>query len=135
LKNRLIFHGTMPKTRLKLPPLKSVTGESLGERLARLRKERGLTQSELAKRIGIIQGLVTNYETDRLRMHHEMVIRFAQALDVSSDELLGIKAKTNNDGPLSLKVVRRLTRIELLPIHQQRILFQTIDAFLKGAKV
>lgn len=124
----------MPKSRLKLPPLKSTTGESLGERLARLRKERGLTQTALAEKIGIIQGLITNYERDRLRMHHEMVIRFAQALGVSADELLGLSSEREVSGKLSLKVVRRLSAIESLPDHKQRALLQTIDAFLKAER-
>ena len=59
---------TMPKrSKLKLPPLRLSTDETAGQRLARLRKERGLTQVELAAKVGIIQGLVTNYERDRLR--------------------------------------------------------------------
>lgn len=36
------------KSRLKLPPLKFGEDESLGERIARLRKERSITQQELA---------------------------------------------------------------------------------------
>lgn len=123
----------MPKSRLKLPPVKNSTGETFGERLARLRKERGLTQTALAERIGIIQGLVTNYETDRLRMHPEMVLRFAEALEISTDELLGAKARPLTDGPLSLKVVRRLSKIEALPEQKQRAVLQAIDTLLKGA--
>lgn len=123
----------MPKSRLKLPPVKNATGETFGERLSRLRKERSLTQKALAQRIGIIQGLVTNYETDRLRMHPEMVLRFAQALEISTDELLGAKATPPlSEGRLSLKVVRRLSKIESLPARKQQALLQTIDAFLKA---
>ena len=40
--------------------------ESIGRRLARIRKERGLTQIELAEKIGIIQSLVSSYENDVL---------------------------------------------------------------------
>lgn len=133
MRNRLIFFGTMPKKRLKLPPIELATTETFGERLARLRKERSFTQTALAEKIGIIQSLVTDYERDRLRMHPEMVCRFAYALDVSADELLGLKtSRTLGDGKLSLKVVRRLTKIESLPDHKQRVLLQTIDAFLRG---
>ena len=131
---------TMPKrSKLKLPPLRLSTDETAGQRLARLRKERGLTQVELAAKVGIIQGLVTNYERDRLRMHAEMVARFAVALGVSADELLGLKssrsaAVVHTSSGLSLKIVRRLAKIEQLPAAKQKALLQTLDLFLEGAE-
>src|SRR5207247_2491036 len=36
--------------------------ETVGQRLARLRRERGLTQVELAERLGIAQPIVSDYE-------------------------------------------------------------------------
>ena len=124
----------MPKkSRLKLPPL-DLGDESLGERLARIRKARGLTQTELAERIGIIQTLVSDYEVGNLRLSAEMAMRFAQALNASLDELLGLKASKKANGELSLKLVRRLKGIEQLPPTKQKALLQMIDAVLKGAE-
>lgn len=123
----------MPKSKLNLPPLKLATDETFGQRLARLRKERGWTQVELAEKVGIIQGLVTNYERGKLRMHPEMVVRFALALGVSGDELLGIPSKKSSQprARLSLKLVRRLQKIEKLPGTKQKVLLHTIDVFLR----
>ncbi len=123
----------MPTSRFTLPPLKHVKG-SFGNRLAHIRKERGLSQTELASRIGIIQALISDYERDRRRVHGEMITRIAHALHVSTDELLGVKpVKTNGVERLSLKLTRRLKGIEQLPPGQQRVLLKTIDQFLKGA--
>jgi len=62
----------MPKKRtVELPPI-SFGNETLGQRLARLRKEHGFTQVQLAEQIGIIQTLVSDYETDRLKLSAEM---------------------------------------------------------------
>ena len=55
---------------MELPPL-DYGNEPVGQRLARLRKERGFTQVDLAQKIGIIQSLVSDYETDRLRLTAE----------------------------------------------------------------
>jgi transcriptional regulator with XRE-family HTH domain len=108
--------------------------EPFGQRLARFRKERGYTQVELAAKMGLTQALVTDYERSRLRMHAEMVIRFSQALDVSTDELLGVKATQAKDkAKVSLKIVRRLQRIERLPFAQQKTLLKSIDMLLNGA--
>lgn len=121
------------KSKLILPPLN--TGkESFGHRLAKIRKSKGLTQVELAEKIGIIQVLISDYERDKLRPYHDMVARFALALGVSADELLGIKpSKFKGNGP-SLKITQRLKKIEDLPPAQQKTLLKTIDTFIKAAQ-
>lgn len=119
------------KSTLKLPPLK-LGQESLGERLARLRKQKGFTQVELAEKMGIIQSLVSDYERDRLRPHPEMIVRFAIALAVTSDEILGLaKApSTSNGASKNRRLARRLHQIDKLPKRDQEALLRTIDAFL-----
>jgi transcriptional regulator with XRE-family HTH domain len=108
--------------------------ESFGQRLARLRKERCFTQVEIAERVGIIQALVSDYELDKLRLNAEMIVRFATALEISTDELLKPKESA---APLrrkpSLRMLRRLEKIESLPANQQSTLLKTIDTFLRGA--
>ena len=81
----------------------------------------------------MIQALISDYENDKLRPHGEMVARFALALDVSADELLGMKPNRANGRKPSRKILRRLEKIETLPGHQQATLLKTIDTFLKGA--
>lgn len=121
-----------PKSKLKLPPLES-DQEPMGQRLARLRKERGLSQIALAEKMGIIQQLITDYERERLRMHAEMVVRFAQALEVSTDELLGVAPLKRSQGQVSLKLAKRIQKIERLPGTKQKMLLHTIDVFLRDA--
>ena len=119
------------KSRLKLPPL-DLGDETFGQRLARLRKRRGYTQVELAEKIGIIQELVSSYERDKLRLHAELVIRFARALDVSTDELIGMKPSTGRSDPLPPKLRRRMLRIVGLKPNDQKALLKTIDMFLEA---
>ncbi len=103
------------------------------ERLARLRKERGWTQIELAERVGITQTLLSDYERGRLRLNADIVVRFANALEVATDELLQPKgSRTPLRRKPSLRVQRRVEKIEKLPPHQQNYLLKTIDGFLKG---
>jgi len=107
--------------------------ETPGERLARLRKERGWTQVELAERIGITQTLLSDYERGKLRLNADMIVRFANALDVTTDDLLQPKvARAPLRSKPSLRVQRRMEKIEKLPPHQQNYLLKTIDGFLKG---
>jgi transcriptional regulator with XRE-family HTH domain len=120
----------MPK-RPKLPPL-DFGNETTGQRLARLRKEHGFTQVELAKKLGIIQSLVSDYETDRLRLPSELAVRISVALDITTDELLRPQPKKSPPKKPSLKVVRRMEEIEKLPPRQQAFVLSALDSILRG---
>jgi transcriptional regulator with XRE-family HTH domain len=118
------------KSKLKL--LSLPVEETFGQRLVKLRKKVGFTQVELAKKIGLTQGLVSDYELDKLRPYHEMVIRFAVALGVTTDDLLGLKTIKHQEDIPSKKILRRVKKIETLPPSQQKALLKTIDYFIKA---
>ena len=119
------------KSKIKLPPL-NLGKETLGQRIARLRKEKGYTQAELADRIGIIRELISNYERQRIRPNYEMIIRLAFALEVTTDELLGVKPSKSNGGQPTLKIQRRMKKIVALPESQQKFILKAIDSHLKA---
>ena len=120
------------KSSLKLMPV-NFDKESLGQRLARIREERGFTQKDIAKRTGLIQTLVSDYERGRLRLAADMIVRFAVALGITTDELLQPKVrKAAPPRKISRKVLQRLERIEGLPSYRQRALLTTIDSFLQA---
>jgi transcriptional regulator with XRE-family HTH domain len=124
----------MPRvSKLRLPPI-DWGKETPGQRVARIRKERGYTQVELAEKIGLLQTLVTDYENDRLRLTAEMAVRFALALDISLDELLRPKTTRTVAKKPSRKVLRRLELIETLPDYHQQAVLKSIDMMLSGLK-
>lgn len=121
------------KRKLILPPI-NLGSESLGERLARLRKQRSLTQIQLAQKMGLTQMLISAYECNRIGLNAEMVARFALALDVSADEIVGLQRPPHYPEKTSLKIIRRLNKILDLSPSQQSALFKTIDMFIKAAE-
>ncbi|MEN8265224.1 MAG: helix-turn-helix transcriptional regulator [Nitrospirota bacterium] len=124
----------MPKkSKFTLPPL-DLGDETLGQRIAKFRKKEGLTQVELAEKMGLIQTLISDYERDRTRPHPEMLIRLALALKVSTDQLLGLKPSDSEENTPDLKIVRRIKKIQELPPSQQKTLLRTIDTFIKAAE-
>ena len=109
----------------------SVDSESFGNRLVRLRKERGFTQVELAEKTELIQAIISDYERDKLRPYADVVARLARALAVTTDELLGIApAHKTNGAAKNRRFLRRLELIDRLPKRDQDALLRTIDAFL-----
>jgi len=64
-----------------------------------------------------------------------MILRFAEVLKVSTDELLrGSKSTGTAKKQHSIKLVRRMEQIEALPLYEQRALLTTIDKFLAAAQ-
>jgi transcriptional regulator with XRE-family HTH domain len=124
----------MPQvSKLNLPAI-DFGGETLGQRIARIRKDRGFTQVELSEKIGIIQSIVSAIERDERKMSAEMAVRFALALSVNMDELLApAQNMPKGSRKSSRKVLRRLEQIEDLPRTQQVVLLRTIDIFLENA--
>ena len=106
--------------------------ESLGPRLARLRKERGLTQVELAKKMGIIQVLISDYENEKLRPNPDVLVQYALALGVTTDQILGLgkPPKPPELSTVGRRLLRRLQQFDKLPKRDQDALLRTIDAFL-----
>lgn len=127
------MHIMVLKNKTKQPPM-MIGDETFGQRLARLRKEKGYTQVELAEKMGMIQVLISDYERDKLRPYHETVVRFAKALEISTDKLLGLKPGKSSQEKISLKIMRRIRKIEALPQAKQKVLLQNIDMFLKGVE-
>jgi len=116
-----------------LPPL-SVKVEALAQRIKKLRKLRGLTQKELADSIGITRDILASYESGRAHLNDDVIIRFALALQVSSDELLGLKEHESLvSQPPNVRLMKRMQKIQNLPPADQKALIKNIDMFLKAA--
>jgi transcriptional regulator with XRE-family HTH domain len=109
--------------------------ETPGTRLARLRRDKGITQIELAERLGVTQSVVSDYERDALRLNSELIVQLIEILGVSADELLGVAKAPKSSAPIkNRRLYRQLQSIEKLPKRDQQALLRTIDAFLsKGS--
>jgi transcriptional regulator with XRE-family HTH domain len=106
--------------------------DTFGSRLKEIRKRRGLSQVELARRLGLHQSLISQYECGYLRLHGTLLVRLARGLDTTPDEILaGTPTTPAADAPpLDRRFLRRLKQVEKLSAHQQKILLGTIDAFI-----
>jgi transcriptional regulator with XRE-family HTH domain len=107
---------------------------ALGQRLARIRKDRGFTQVELAEKLDVIQAIISDYERGKLRPHPDMLAKLATALQVSADEILGLSNPGKAQRPVNRRFLRRLQAVDDLPKRDQDALLRTIDAFLAARK-
>ncbi|MDE5977004.1 MAG: helix-turn-helix domain-containing protein [Turicibacter sp.] len=63
--------------------------ECIGERLARIRKEKGLSQEELAHRLHVTRQAISNWERQKTEPDLETLIKIADVFEKDIDELLG----------------------------------------------
>ena len=104
---------------------------SFGQRLAQIRKARGLTQTELGARIGASQRAMHHYENKAEYPPAQKIIELAKALDMTVDELLGVAENGNDDYQnINPKLAKRLRMASNLPPHDLKALSTFIDALL-----
>ncbi len=104
-----------------------------GKVISQLRIDRGLTQKELAEKMKISSTLITDYERGKLRLHGEIIVKLADVLQISTDEILGRETHSGKkDSANSLRIMKRVRNIESLPQYKQKIILQMIDGYIKG---
>ncbi len=77
--------------------------QTFGSMIAMLRKEHGMTQLELAEKMGVTDKAVSKWERDLSFPDVGSIPKLAEILDVSVDELMQVKADTkeSSEGKVS----------------------------------
>jgi transcriptional regulator with XRE-family HTH domain len=104
----------------------------VGARVARLRKERGITQKEMAEKLGISQPHVSFYENGQLRLHAEVLAKISRILGVASDEILGLASPRKSSSPTigARKFSRIFLQVGQLPERDQRAVARLISSLV-----
>jgi len=99
-----------------------------GERLARLRKAKNLTQRQLAAQLGVSQRVITYYENESSYPPAHLVPKVAQAFGVGVEELLGEAEPVIETSPApERRLRRRIELLEKLPLQDQKMVLRMID--------
>lgn len=83
----------------------------VGERIKRLRKERGWTQAELAKKVNKSAQVISNWERGYSSLDHEDVASLAKAFDVPADEIVETKVDEHKINRDLLSTVQKIEEI------------------------
>lgn len=70
---------------------------NLGNNLKTLRIREGMTQANLAQKLGITKSVISAYETGLRLPSYDILIHIAKLFKVSTDYLLGIENKQEID--------------------------------------
>ena len=103
------------------------TAESLGDRIARLRRAKGWNQKELADRIGAKPTQISKYERGTYLPRPDLLPRLGEALGVSLDYLM---TGRNGEPRRDFRLRERVEALETLPESQRSNLVAFLDALL-----
>jgi len=104
----------------------------LGERIAQARERAGMSQYELAEKLGVSQPTVVAWERKAINIRSDTLAKLTAVLKVSADELLGLKP-IRERGPAgrNKQVFDELTQ---LPRRQQERILATVEDMLVAQK-
>jgi transcriptional regulator with XRE-family HTH domain len=95
-----------------------VTYTRFGRELRRVRKERGLTQSDLAQRVHLGRTSVANIESGQQRVYLHTLMKLAAALHVSPAELLP-------EEPVNVEEIA--AQVESLPAREREWIMRVVS--------
>ena len=114
------------------PPTK--TAPPFGKKLAAIRKSKGLSQEDLASRLGSTRANVAYYERKATNPTIDLIQRCAEILDVPLIELIGDTAtNSKKPGPKS-RLEQQFEHISKLPRARQQFVSKVIDDLLATSK-
>jgi len=110
----------------------------LPKRIKQLRKQKGLTQIQLAQRIGITQAFLAEIESGRKRPSLEVLEKLCDTLDCSADYLLDIaqprEYKTFEQSAMDSLTSRGITQQMLEEIAERNLTGEQLRLAIKLAQ-
>jgi transcriptional regulator with XRE-family HTH domain len=102
---------------------------TLGQQITTLRKKKAISQADLGKRVETSGDIIGRYERDEVKPSIEVVIRMADALEVSLDYLVG-----KTDMELDSSTLNRIREVTALPDEDRKQVFMVVDALIRDFK-
>ncbi len=103
---------------------------NFGDNLCVTRKNKKLSQSQLAQKVGVISITIGRYERNEIKPSIDIASKIAKALDVSLDYLVGI-----SDSVLEKSLVKQINDIQKLPKEDRICVNKLLNAFIKQIKI
>jgi transcriptional regulator with XRE-family HTH domain len=102
-----------------------------GKRLAGLRKAKGLTQQQLGNMTGVSRRVIAYYEGETSYPPAHFIAPLSKALNLSTDELLGVRKTKEALDPGLAALWRRLKVLERFSEKDRKAVLQYVDVIEK----
>ncbi|MGD9493441.1 MAG: helix-turn-helix domain-containing protein [Bacteroidales bacterium] len=108
----------------------------LGNRILKLRKDKSLSQSDLAAKVGVSYAQIGRYETKGAQPPAEILKKIADALDTTTDFLMsGDKDEKAQAALKDSELLQQFKAVEQLDEKDKNTIKDIIDAFIKRSKL
>jgi transcriptional regulator with XRE-family HTH domain len=105
---------------------------NIGERIIRLRKDKGWSQNELAKMLGTSGPIIGRYERNEMVPSVEVAKKLADAFETTLDYLVDETGKQTEIKDKAM--LNRVVEIEHLDQEDKNTVLRVIDSLLRDAK-
>lgn len=104
--------------------------KELGQRIADLRKDAGLTQAQLAKKVGVSQQIIASYENGKRNFPVARLLELADVLGAPAEELLegSIGRRTHR----MTRLDEQLAAVKKLPAKKRQFVTEFLAKILAG---
>ena len=125
-----LYNDGMPGGR---PP--KLKRSEFGERLVLIRQRAGLSQTQVADKLGVSQQAYAGWERSTTALRPDDLAKLAEVLSTTTDELLGKQpASKRGTGPVG-KAKALFDRVSALPRDRQQRILTTVEDMLVAHEV
>jgi transcriptional regulator with XRE-family HTH domain len=111
------------------------TRSPFGEKLFAARQQMGLSQTQLAEKLGITQSTYAGWERRTTALRPDYIAKIASVLNVSVDYLLGRENGVQRKGGPVGKARRVFEEVSKLPRHKQQRILGIVEDLLAAHRV
>ena len=104
---------------------------TFGQKVSKIRKEKKLSQIEVADAVGVSRDAISKYERDDIIPSVENAKKIAKVLNVSLDYLVSDEDKQD---VLDIDMINRIKEIQNLNSEDKNTIVTIIDAFIRDTK-
>tara|TARA_B110000046_G_scaffold168176_1_gene186385 strand:+ start:4314 stop:4649 length:336 start_codon:yes stop_codon:yes gene_type:complete len=104
---------------------------SLGQKITKIRKEKKLSQVDVASYVGVSRDAISKYERDDIIPSVENANKIAKVLGVSLDYLM---SEDDNLEVVDIDMLNRMKEIQRLSEDDKNTVTKIIDAFIRDTK-
>jgi len=104
---------------------------SLGQKITKIRKEKKLSQVDVASFVGVSRDAISKYERDDIIPSVENANKIAKVLGVSLDYLM---SEDDNLEVVDIDMLNRMKEIQRLAEDDKSTVVKIIDAFIRDTK-
>jgi len=107
------------------------TDVDIGIQIIRLRKQKGISQTELAEQVGASRDIIGKYEREEVIPSVEMAKKIAEVFEVTLDFLVD----QDSLAALDRETLQRIQAVQELNEPIQQSLIEVIDACIRDAQI